>query len=121
MKKCTVCKKPHKGQTPHCRTCHASYMRAWRKVHVMNDEQKRRDIARSIANQYKKRGHIKPEPCRVCGSKDAEMHHPDYELPRSVVWLCRRCHVDWHTIWRQTVLFTFDNWLKRVCKMDKAA
>lgn len=121
MKNCSVCKKKHKSHGRYCRKCHAAYMRAWRKMHFMNDEQKKRDNARSIANQYKKRGHLNPEPCRVCGNSHAEMHHPDYELPRSVVWLCRRCHLDWHAIWRETVIFTFDEWVNSSRKIDKAA
>ncbi|TPJ34255.1 hypothetical protein [Mesorhizobium sp. B2-6-5] len=39
-----------------------------------------------------KRGLVIQEPCRVCGNLDAEAHHPDYERPMDVDWLCRRDH-----------------------------
>lgn len=37
-------------------------------------------------------GVIKPEPCAVCGAEKAEAHHPDYDRPLHVVWLCRKHH-----------------------------
>lgn len=39
-----------------------------------------------------KRGLVIQEPCRVCGALDAEAHHPDYDRPMDVDWLCRRHH-----------------------------
>ncbi|MER8388269.1 hypothetical protein NKH14_22610 [Mesorhizobium sp. M1380] len=39
-----------------------------------------------------KRGLIIQEPCRECGALDAEAHHPDYDKPMCVDWLCRRHH-----------------------------
>lgn len=39
-----------------------------------------------------KRGLVIQMPCRVCGNLDAEAHHPDYDRPMDVDWLCRRHH-----------------------------
>jgi hypothetical protein len=65
-------------------------MREWRKTHPLTPEQRRKDIARSYANAYKRRGKLIPRPC-WCGG-EAEMHHPDYSRPLHVVWLCREHH-----------------------------
>lgn len=39
-----------------------------------------------------RRGLLKPEPCAHCGAPKAEGHHPDYDRPLAVTWLCRACH-----------------------------
>jgi hypothetical protein len=39
-----------------------------------------------------KRGLIIQGPCEECGALDAEAHHPDYDRPMQVRWLCRLHH-----------------------------
>lgn len=110
---CSECGEPHfRGKQRYCEDCHAAYMRKWRKTHPLNDAHRKRDIARSHACVGVKRGVIERMPCEKCGESKAEMHHPDHELPRVVVWLCRPCHLAWHAHWRQTSLATFKNWLR---------
>lgn len=48
--------------------------------------------ARSYLHVYVKRGLVKKEPCRVCGSLKSQSHHPDYSKPLEVIWLCRFHH-----------------------------
>lgn len=38
--------------------------------------------------------YLKPEkkPCVVCGNYLAEKHHPDYNKPYEIIWLCRSHH-----------------------------
>jgi hypothetical protein len=74
---------------------HAAYMREWRKTHRMTEEQRKKDSCRSYAREYLKRGKLKKEGCAVCGA-DAQMHHPDYDRPLDVVWLCKKHHQDIH-------------------------
>ena len=47
---------------------------------------------------------VRPDNCEVCGKfykfKDGrtaiQAHHPDYNKPLEVMWLCQKCHHDWH-------------------------
>jgi hypothetical protein len=69
----------------------AVYMRQWRKTHPLSAEARRKDITRSYAGVYKRRGLLVPERCQ-CGAGKTEMHHKDYSKPLQVQWLCRPCH-----------------------------
>lgn len=46
-------------------------------------------------------GHLVPKPCEVCGATETvgphgkhriHAHHPDYNKPLEVIWLCMPCH-----------------------------
>ena len=90
---CSKCKEKDARPSYHdCLACHAAYMREWRKTHPLNAEQRRKDAARSYAGVYKRRGKLIPQPCAICGSPNVEMHHPDYDRPLEVVWLCKPHH-----------------------------
>jgi hypothetical protein len=39
---------------------------------------------------------LEPEPCEVCGDPAAEKHHPDYDRPLLVRWLCKVHHGELH-------------------------
>lgn len=41
----------------------------------------------------------KPDKCSKCGCEGRiHGHHYDYSLPLSVIWLCAKCHIEWHEI-----------------------
>lgn len=42
------------------------------------------------------RGKLKKLPCEVCGEQKSEAHHPNYDKPLDVMWLCRKHHADIH-------------------------
>lgn len=42
------------------------------------------------------RGEVVQQPCEVCGCEKADAHHPDYNKPLEVMWLCRKHHREWH-------------------------
>lgn len=37
-----------------------------------------------------------PTPLRNGKTVGVHAHHPDYNQPLRVIWLCRACHRDWH-------------------------
>ncbi len=40
---------------------------------------------------------IKASNCTLClSSENIEGHHPDYDKPLEVIWLCRKCHKNLH-------------------------
>jgi hypothetical protein len=41
-------------------------------------------------------GVLKKLPCFVCGDLEVEGHHPDYDTPLDVVWLCTAHHKEIH-------------------------
>lgn len=79
-----------------CIGCHNEYMREWRKLHPLNEEQRKKDRCRSYASVYLRRGKLKKEKCLVCGSENSQMHHKNYNEPLNIVWLCRSCHLKVH-------------------------
>ena len=39
-----------------------------------------------------KNGTIKQQPCALCNNFNSQKHHPDYNDPLLIVWLCADCH-----------------------------
>lgn len=95
MSKCKCGNESRTGQRK-CKLCHASYMRNWRISHPLNEDQKKRASARSMARVYTIRGKIKPKPCEVCGELKTERHHDDYNKPLDIKYFCRKHHVEYH-------------------------
>lgn len=48
-------------------------------------------VSRAVAN-----GKLTKLPCAVCGASRVEGHHPDYDRPLDVVWLCAAHHKQIH-------------------------
>ena len=53
--------------------------------------------ATQALNYAVKTGQVQQEPCCICG-KQAEAHHPDYDRPLDVVWLCPPHHKQAHAL-----------------------
>lgn len=55
---------------------------------------KKKKWAQNKLNKAVQRGEIvRPSTCSQCGEqKRVDGHHPDYNKPYDVVWLCRSCH-----------------------------
>ena len=93
---CPTCGDTHNRSHRYCLACHAAYMREWRKTNKLTPDQRKKDNCRSYAGVYKRRGKLIQEPCKRCGNENTEMHHPDYDEPLIVEWLCRECHLEEH-------------------------
>ena len=40
---------------------------------------------------------VRPTTCPKCESQaNIEAHHPDYNKPTEIVWLCHKCHMNEH-------------------------
>lgn len=80
--------------TPEGRDAHIRAVAAWR------DRNKLRYAAHIILNNAIKAGSVIPWPvCALpdCASKP-EAHHPDYNNPLDVVWLCSKHHKETHAL-----------------------
>lgn len=71
----------------------------------VNREYRKANPKRVIANRAISyavaSGKMKQMPCEVCGSKKSVAHHPDYDYPLTVVWLCQIHHKEAHAKMRQ--------------------
>lgn len=66
---------------------------------VANWEEKhpeRKAASRKLRNAVMA-GRVAKLPCIICGEK-AEAHHPDYDAPLDVVWLCHAHHKQAHAL-----------------------
>lgn len=73
--------------------------RKWAKEYFKKDDVKARHrINKMVYYALKKGKLIKPEKCMICNSNEyrIEAHHPDYEKPLEVIWLCQKCHIKIH-------------------------
>jgi hypothetical protein len=48
--------------------------------------------AHAITTHAVKTGYLVREPCAFCGNPESQAHHPSYDTPLRVVWLCKKCH-----------------------------
>lgn len=99
---CSKCKKKldesRVGKQRYCKKCHAANMRANRPKHSeLPEEARKKANCRAYTHEYVRRGKILVMPCWICGS-EAEVHHPDYNNPLEVVWLCRKHHLELHAL-----------------------
>ena len=51
-----------------------------------------------VGNAIKAKKLIKPKECSNCGKTNTKIHghHCDYAKPLDVMWLCPKCHSEWH-------------------------
>lgn len=52
--------------------------------------------AHTAVNNALKSGKLQKQPCCICGNKDSEAHHEDYDLPLEVIWYCDFHHKERH-------------------------
>lgn len=68
-------------------------------------EKGRNDKVHNLFEEALERGKLKRKRrCEICahdgkfadGRAGVHAHHPDYNKPLEVIWLCYQCHYDWH-------------------------
>ena len=57
---------------------------------------KKRIMANYELNRAVESGIIRRWHCENCGAEPAQGHHPDYDKPLEVIWLCPMCHAAEH-------------------------
>lgn len=62
------------------------YKRQWRAANKQK-WQAHNAVAKAVKN-----GDLVRQVCEYCSSADSKAHHPDYDKPLDVVWLCNDCH-----------------------------
>lgn len=60
------------------------------------DEDMRRVKCHNAVARALKSRKLEPIPCFVCGDEKSNAHHPSYDLPLDVVWLCAVHHKECH-------------------------
>jgi len=74
------------------------YNKAWRKKYGYDAEQRakkkfpRKERARVILRYAIKKGLMVRGKCQVCGKKNGQGHHENYNKPLEVIWLCPLHH-----------------------------
>ncbi len=72
---------------------HKDKERAYQKTPDRRKKQAIRDFTRELYRKEKK----KKVKCLLCGNKkDLEFHHSDYDKPKKVIILCKKCHIQEH-------------------------
>lgn len=83
-----------RASLPHRKEKTKLIVSAWKVSHP-----KRRAAQVALGNAVRSKKII-PLPCLICGEK-AEAHHPDYDRPLDVVWLCPSHHKQTHALSRK--------------------
>ena len=74
-----------------------AHVQAYARQYRKNPVYRRQHDARLIINLLRRNGWIDVQPCSTCKSTERiDGHHPDYDRPLDVIWLCRPCHVLLH-------------------------
>ena len=62
----------------------------WRKRNLMKARAHLK-VARAV-----RKGILNKQCCEICSHEKVEAHHPNYNEPLNVVWLCRQHHAEIH-------------------------
>ena len=92
-----------RSSLPHRKEAKREYSVEYRKqgrnlIHSKNYKEKypKRDSARTAVNNAVRDGRLTKLPCWTCGCTEVEAHHPDYDSPLDVIWLCTEHHKEVH-------------------------
>jgi hypothetical protein len=74
----------------------AMYAKDQAKKDTKEQERHHKQRSRVRFHKAKRDGKVVQLPCDVCDNPKSEAHHPDYNEPLAVTWLCRRHHAQLH-------------------------
>ena len=86
--RCKLCMKKYL-QTEAGKESQNRYQRKYRKAFPEKEK------AHHVISHAIEAGRLFKQPC-PCGETEVEGHHPDYNNPLLVKWLCRKCHNELH-------------------------
>ena len=69
---------------------HAKYQQVWKEKNIKKYEA-HKALKRAVYNNV-----VIKTQCFVCGNNKVEAHHPDYDRPLDVIWMCRQHHRETH-------------------------
>ena len=79
-------------QQPEVKRRRAEQMR----VYIQDPIKRAKFLARWLAKRMTENGVIEQQPCALCSNENSQRHHPDYNKPLLIVWLCANCHRELH-------------------------
>lgn len=94
----------HKKYVEYTRENRAAYIKAHREERNALARKKAKEdphflIRRKATNTVAvaiRTGRLRRMPCEVCGDKNTQAHHCNYNNLLDVHWLCRKHHIEWH-------------------------
>jgi len=73
------------------------YQREYMRKARSNNKEEKREAGRLLRVAVRKGQVVKAERCEACGSREYLIgHHPDYDKPLEVLWVCSGCHRKLH-------------------------
>lgn len=86
-----------------CKDCYREYGKSpIRKKYLSTPDRQRKKKIKDMVHNRVVSGAIIKMPCMACGDLSVEAHHPDYNKPFEIVWLCDKHHKEKHGQCRPT-------------------
>lgn len=80
-----------------CKPCNKTKVRkGYWPEYMKNSMNRFKHLARLRTGHAIKSGKLKRQPCQECGLIKTHAHHPDYNKPFDVLWLCSKHHREIH-------------------------
>lgn len=93
-----VASRRERSKLPHMKALQAALNKEWRQA------DRRRTKCHNALIRAVRSGFIKKMACVMCGSQKSQAHHPDYDKPLDVMWLCPKCHRKEHDRMKTQIL-----------------
>lgn len=70
----------------------------YQRVKEWRERNKIKRKAQMLVYSAMRNGTLKRQKCEVCKSIFTEAHHPNYDMPLDVIWLCKLHHTEIHVL-----------------------